>query len=115
MTQIVPLNKETHRALRVDGRASAAYGDNRRFEQVIVKEFAQLVVHYPILFSKDPQTGQFYCGVMLGIDEGENLFLDEWEVREFYRPLRRDLPRCFDRPPQLPGPRGYGSCEIHLV
>jgi hypothetical protein len=87
MTQIVPLNKETHRALRVDGRASAAYGDNRRFVQVIVKEFPQLVVHYPILFSKDPQTGQFYCGVMLGFDEGENLFLEEWEEREFYRPL----------------------------
>jgi len=87
MTQVVPLNKETHRALRVDGRASAAYGDNRRFAQVIVKEFPQLVVHYPILFSKDPQTGQFYCGAMLGFDEGESLFLEEWEERGFYRPL----------------------------
>ena len=87
MTKIVPLNKETHRNLRVDGRASAAYGDNRRFVQVIVKEFPQLLVHYPILFSKDAETGQFYCGVMLGIDEGENLFLEEWEEREFYRPL----------------------------
>ena len=97
MTQIVPLNKEIHRALTVDGRASAAYGDNRRFVQVIVKEFAQLVVHYPILFSKDPQTGQFFCGVMSGFDEGENLFLEEWREREFYRPLnpaaRTFLPR----------------------
>jgi hypothetical protein len=87
MTQIVPLNKEIHRSLKVDGRASAAYGDNRRFVQVIVKEFPHLLVHYPILFSKDPQTGQFYCGAMLGFDEGENLFLDEWQEREFYRPL----------------------------
>ena len=46
-----------------------------------------LVVHYPILFSKDAQTGQFYCGAMLGFDEGENLFLEEWREREFYRPL----------------------------
>jgi len=87
MTQIVPLNKETHRSLTVDGRASAAYGDNTRFVQVILKEFPQLVVHYPILFSKDPQTGQLYCGAMLGFDEGENLFLQEWAEREFYRPL----------------------------
>jgi len=87
MTHIVPLNKETHRSLKVDGRASAAYGDNRRFVQVIVKEFPLLLVHYPILLSKDPQTGQFYCGAMLGFDEGENLFLDEWQEREFYRPL----------------------------
>jgi hypothetical protein len=87
MTQIVPLNKEIHRDLKVDGRSSAAYGDNRRFVQVIVKEFGQLLVHYPILFSKDAQTGQFYCGAVLGFDEGENLFLNEWQDREFYRPL----------------------------
>ena len=91
MTQIVPLNKEIHRTLRVDGRPSAAYGDGQRFVQVIVNEFPRLVVHYPILFSKDPKTGQFYCGAMLGFDEGENLFLDVWGEREFYRPL--DLQR----------------------
>jgi len=87
MTRIVPLSKETHRSLKVDQRASAAYGDNQRFTHVIAKEFPLLVVHYPILFSKDANTGEFYCGVMLGFDEGENLFLDEWRDLEFYRPL----------------------------
>lgn len=87
MTHIVPLNKETHRSLKIDARASAAYGDNQRFTHVIVNEFPHLVVHYPILFSKDANTGEFYCGVMLGFDEGENLFLDEWRDLEFYRPL----------------------------
>ena len=87
MTQIVPLNSETHRSLKVDARASAAYGDNQRFVQVVVGEFTHLVVHYPILFSKDARTGQFYCGAMLGFDEGENVFLEEWTEREFYRPL----------------------------
>lgn len=87
MTQIVPLNKQTHKSLKVDARASAAYGDSQRFAHVIVNEFPQLVVHYPILFSKDGNTGEFYCGAMLGFDEGENLFLDEWRDLQFYRPL----------------------------
>jgi SapC protein len=88
MTQIVPLNKETHRSLIVDGRPSAAYGDNRHFVRVIVKEFPQLLVHYPILFSKHPESGELYCGAMLGFIEGENLFLEEWAAdRQFYRPL----------------------------
>ena len=87
MTQIVLLSKETHRSLKVDGRASAAYGDDRHFVQVTVNEFPLLVVHYPLFFSKDPNTGGFYCGVMLGFNEGENLFLREWQDREFYRPL----------------------------
>jgi len=87
MTQIVPLNSETHRSLKVDARASATYGDNQRFVEVMVSEFPHLAVHYPILFSKDARTGQFYCGAMLGFDEGENVFLEEWTEREFYRPL----------------------------
>jgi hypothetical protein len=87
MTQIVPLNRDAHRTLKVDGRASAAYGDEQHFVQVIVNEFAQLVVRYPILFTKNPGTGHLYCGAMLGFDEGENLFLEEWRERESYRPL----------------------------
>ncbi len=87
MTQIVPLNSQTHRTLKVDARASAAYGDNQRFVQVIVNEFPHLVVHYPILFAKNATTGQFFCGAMLGFEEGENMFLQEWQEREFYRPL----------------------------
>lgn len=87
MTRIVPLNRETHRALRVDARAAARYGDDQRFTHVVVKEFPLLVVHYPILFAKDANTGEFYCGVMLGFDEGENLFLEQWRDLEFYRPL----------------------------
>lgn len=87
MTQIVPLNSQTHRALKVDARAAAAYGDNQRFVQVIVNEFPHLVVHYPILFAKNATTGQFFCGAMLGFEEGENVFLQEWQEREIYRPL----------------------------
>jgi hypothetical protein len=87
MTQIVPLNKVTHQSLKVDARPSAAYGDNQRFAHVIVSEFAPLIVHYPVLFAKDPQTGEFHCGAMLGFEEGENLFLEEWRDQQFYRPL----------------------------
>jgi SapC len=87
MTNIVPLNRETHRSLTVDTRAAAAYGDNQRFTPVMVSEFPRLAVHYPILFSKDANTGRFYCGALLGFDEGENLFLDEWREQDFYRPL----------------------------
>lgn len=87
MTNIVLLNSETHRALRVQAAAAARYGDNQRFVPVITSEFPLLVVHYPILLSKDAATGAFYCGAMLGFDEGENLFLQDFEGHEGYRPL----------------------------
>jgi hypothetical protein len=87
MTNIVVLNNVAHRDVRVQADASAKFGDNQRFVQVVVTEFPLLVTHYPILFSKDTETGAFYCGAMLGIDEGENLFLKKDKGHEGYRPL----------------------------
>jgi hypothetical protein len=88
VTNIVILNSQTHRALRVHAGASAAHGDNQRFVQVAINEFPFLAVHYPILFSKDADTGAFFCGAMLGFDTGENLFLSEdGKGQDAYRPL----------------------------
>ena len=101
MTRIVPLNKETHKSLKVDPRASTAYGDSQHFTHVIVSEFPHLVVHYPILFSKDRDSGEFYCGVMLGFDQGENLFLEEWRDQQFYRPLGLQRVPFYARGPEV--------------
>jgi hypothetical protein len=87
MTNIVLLDSQVHRDLRVHAQAAAHYGDNQRFVAVAVNEFHALALHYPILFSKDADTGQFYCGAMLGFDEGENLFLDDHRALAIYRPL----------------------------
>lgn len=87
MANIALLNRQTHRGLRVLAGASAALGDGRHFVPVVVDEFPQLAVHYPILLSKDSETGAFYCGAMLGFDPEENLFLTEGLGFDGYRPL----------------------------
>jgi len=87
MTNIVILNSQDHRSLRVQGEAASALGDNKRFVQIAVTEFSHLIVQCPILLSKDADTGAFYCGAMLGFDEGENLFLREGKGHDGYRPL----------------------------
>jgi hypothetical protein len=89
MTNIVILNNLTHRQVRVQAEAAAKFGDNQRFVPVMVTEFPLLITHYPILFSKDADTGGFFCGAMLGIDEGENLFLKDGRGHEGYRPLNQ--------------------------
>ena len=87
MSNIVLLDSAAHRKLRVHTPAGARFGDNQRFVGVVVNEFPMLALHYPILFSKDADTGQFYCGAMLGFDAGENLFVDEQLAAAAYRPL----------------------------
>jgi hypothetical protein len=88
VTNIVVLNNQTHRNLRIKAGASAVHGDNQRFVQVPINEVPSLVVHYPLLFSKDSETGAFFLGAMLGFDQGENLFLSEdGKGQDSYRPL----------------------------
>jgi len=86
VANIVALNNEIHRDLRVRGEAAARFGDDKRFVPLIAGEFALAAAHYPILLTKDTNTGGFFAGAMLGFDEGENLFLDENGMRT-YRPL----------------------------
>jgi hypothetical protein len=87
MSNVVLLDSQSHRKLRVHAQPAAHYGDNQRFVAVVVNEFHALAMHYPILFSKDADTGQFYCGAMLGFETGENLFLEEHRSLSAYRPL----------------------------
>jgi hypothetical protein len=87
VTNVVILNSETHRKLRVHAQPSPDLGDGQRFVSVVVGEFPSLALHYPILFSKDSDTGQFYCGAMLGFDPGENLFIEAHREENLYRPL----------------------------
>ena len=83
MSTIVLLNSEEHKHLRIRTESSAELGDGQRFVPVVLNELQFLVAHYPVLFSKDAGTGAFYCGAVLGFDEGENLFLGE----DVWRPL----------------------------
>jgi len=87
MANIALLNTQTHRTLKVQSGTSAVWGDAQRFVPVIVGEFPFLAAHYPILLTKDSDTGQLFVGAMLGFDEGENLFLEESRPYDAYRPL----------------------------
>jgi hypothetical protein len=87
VTNVVVLNSRAHAALRVHASVSALHGDARRFVPVVIAEFPMLAMHYPLLLSKDADTGTFYCGAMLGFDEGENLFIREQAGQDAYRPL----------------------------
>jgi hypothetical protein len=87
VTNVVILNSKAHRDLTVEAGPSARLGDAQHFVPVIVSEFPLLVVQCPILLSKDAETGAFYCGAMLGFDEGENLFLRPDGGFDGHRPL----------------------------
>ena len=87
MPNIQLLNNVDHKNLRVITDHSAEYGDNQWFAPTFAHEFRNLQSHYPIVFTKNTESGQFQAVALLGFETGENLFLGEngWNAR--YIPL----------------------------
>jgi hypothetical protein len=77
MAKTVLLDNINHRDLRVVTRHSAEFGDSVNQVQIFPTEFGDIQREYPVFFRKDPETGEFQAIALLGLDKGENLFLDE--------------------------------------
>jgi hypothetical protein len=75
------LNNIEHRDVRIRTRRSAATGDAVQYVMTFPLELRRAQAHYPIFFQKDPNTGKFFPMILLGFEQGENLFLgpDGWE------------------------------------
>jgi SapC len=81
------LNNVDHKDLRVIIDRSAVYGDNVWYAATFPVEFRNVQAHYPIFFTKDPDTGAFHAVALFGVQEGENLFLDDNGWHAAYIPL----------------------------
>lgn len=76
------LNNIDHRDLRIRQERSAELDDNLWFTATFPEEFRNLQRHYPVVFSKNPDSGIFQSVALLGFRDGENLFLGEngWDA-----------------------------------
>ena len=75
------LNNVEHRDVRIVTQRSAETGDAVQYVMTFPLEFRRAQTHYPIFFQKDPNTGRFFPIILLGFEQGENLFLgpEGWE------------------------------------
>ncbi|UAA40349.1 SapC family protein [Paraneptunicella aestuarii] len=88
MTKLVALDSRAHRFVRVRTDKVEAEGAVLHLIPVVVSEFMQLVVQYPIVFTKHAETGEFLCSAMMGLDAGENLFWEQGKWQGIYIPLQ---------------------------
>lgn len=91
MTRPALLDNVTHRNLRIHTARSAALGDARQSALALPAEFRQLQAHFPIVFQAVEGSG-FQPIVLLGLEEGENLFLTDtgWDAPVVPMALQRD-------------------------
>lgn len=87
MTNHVLLNNIEHKDLKILTERSEEFGDNVWYAQTFPLEFRTAQAHYPILFHKDVNTGQFIPVTLFGFKNDENLFLNEGKWDASYIPL----------------------------
>lgn len=109
MSRYEVLNSEKHRPVRVKTGYGAALGDAAMYTMTYPLEFRDIQSGYPILFTKDPNTGGFLAVALLGFEAGQNLFLrdDRWDAAY--------VPALVQRQPFLIAKSGDGDTRPPVV
>lgn len=88
MTTLIAVNKNSHQHIKIDPDQAIFHGANLHLIPVVLSEFINLVVQYPIVITKNADTGQFVCSTMLGFEPNENLFFNNKQWQSIYLPLQ---------------------------
>jgi hypothetical protein len=88
MSKLVAVDNINHSNIKINNNKIEAHGATMHLAPAIIAEFSHLATHYPIIFAKDGDTGQFVCSAMLGFTAGENLFWDNDQWQAVYVPLQ---------------------------
>jgi hypothetical protein len=74
--QVVPVNKERHAKKKIKVTADFRFASQFHIAYITTHEFARAASLYPVLFLEDQANNEFRPVVLLGLDAGENLFVD---------------------------------------
>jgi hypothetical protein len=87
MTNLVNLDRDAHRHLRVNEEAAFSACRDTTMCAVTATEIPRLVLEYPVVFTKHGENGQYLCVALFGVDPTRNLFWRDGRWRSFVVPL----------------------------
>jgi hypothetical protein len=87
MPNLVNLDRSTHQDLRVDEERAFAACKAVPMCAVVLSEIPRLVIEYPLVFTRNGETGQYICVALFGVDPGHNLFWRDGRWNSFTVPL----------------------------
>ena len=88
MTKLVAIDNKNHRNLKVDASKAELHGAQVHLIPAVLPEFTNLAAQYPLVLTKNGDTGQFVCVAMLGFEANENLFWQDGQWQGIYLPLQ---------------------------
>ncbi len=74
--KIVPVNKDVHAHTKVREITSFAFASRLQIADVTMQEFTRAAAIFPIVFVEDKDKDAFRPVVLLGLNVGQNLFVD---------------------------------------
>ena len=90
--KLVPVNKIRHAHKRIKQIQGFGFAANFHIASVMVHEFARAAATYPVVFLEDKALDGFRPVALLGLDSGENLFVDasgKWQASYVPAIIRR--------------------------
>lgn len=89
--KIAPITREAHKSAKIKALASFEFAKDVNLAAVMVHEFSRAAATYPIVFLEDKEKDQFRPTALLGLEQGENLFVKEgkWEASYIPAIIRR--------------------------
>jgi hypothetical protein len=90
--KIVPVNKDAHAHTKVGEISSFAFASKLHVAFVTMQEFTRAAAIFPIVFVEDKEKDEFRPVVLLGLNVGQNLFVDaagKWRASYVPAVIRR--------------------------
>jgi hypothetical protein len=90
--QLVPVNKARHAATRIKQIEGFGFASQFHIASVMVHEFARASAIYPVVFLEDKAQDEFRPVALMGLEQGENLFVDgqgKWQASYVPAIIRR--------------------------
>lgn len=90
--QVAPVNKERHAGKKIKDIADFKFASGFHIAYVTMHEFARAASIFPIVFLEDKDKDEFRPVTLLGLNAGENLFVDaqgKWQASYVPAIIRR--------------------------
>ncbi|MBW7877453.1 MAG: SapC family protein, partial [Candidatus Cloacimonetes bacterium] len=84
--KVVPITKDGHKKTKIKALSSFEFAKNINLAAIMVHEFSRAAAIYPIVFLEDKDKDQFRPTVLLGLEQGENLFVKDGKWNASYIP-----------------------------
>ena len=83
----IPLNKNTHKELKVSAQGDFEFAKSSHLSAATVSELAHLATAMPIVFIKDPQSGNHHLVAMLGTEANKNFYVVDGKWKAPFIPM----------------------------